>query len=120
MAVTHATQTVQPNDASKDVSANAWNEAHTVTPDTIANILSDHDFVAHDWENAGVAILFANTRTITVSHGVAGVTTYSIQITSDSYSIFRYTNKTATQFTIEVEAPPETDIHFDWRVVKLS
>jgi hypothetical protein len=29
--VTHATQTSKPNDSSKDVSANAWNEAHTIT-----------------------------------------------------------------------------------------
>lgn len=30
VSVLHATQTTKPNDSSKDVSANAWNEAHTI------------------------------------------------------------------------------------------
>jgi hypothetical protein len=30
MSIKHATQTGEPNDASKDVSADAWNEGHDV------------------------------------------------------------------------------------------
>jgi len=35
MTITHSTTTSKPNDASKDVSATAWNAAHTIAADTI-------------------------------------------------------------------------------------
>lgn len=90
-----------------------WNAVHGITPDTIDNILSDHDQVAHDWTSSGTATMFAFTKERTVDHGLAG--TPHVTVTFDAFVIFRVVNKTATQFTVQVDAPQESECHFDWK-----
>lgn len=48
MSVKHTTQTARPNNSSRDVSADAWNAAHTVTPEPISSILTNHNKDVHD------------------------------------------------------------------------
>jgi len=104
--IKHATQTTKPNDASKDVGANAWNESHTLT---------GHDQAAHDWESSGSFTIQAGLTTIFVSHNLGAIP--KVFFSSDSFVFGKITNKTETQFTFSTEAPLDFDLHVDWRAV---
>src|SRR3954471_20106083 len=55
ISVTHATTVVGPNDPSDEVSANAWNEAHTITGLGTAAAANTGDFDAAGAATAAVA-----------------------------------------------------------------
>lgn len=67
VSVSHATTTAQPNDPTKDVSATAWNEAHTVTGLGTAAESAATDFATASHNHAGVYQPLATVLTNTTA-----------------------------------------------------
>ncbi len=64
--VKHATQIVGVNNDSKDVSADAWNEAHA--KGNTADVLSDHDKTLHDALGIDAATLGGSSKAEVQDH----------------------------------------------------
>ncbi len=62
----------------------------------------------------GTATIIAGNTTVVVNHGLSG-TPYPIAEPQSSYGTGHFINtKTATQFTINIDAPQPVNVDFDW------
>ena len=104
MTIKHATQTAKPNDASKDVSANAWNADHVVI-----GYLID---VAH-----GTTTITTGNSYIDVVHNAGAVpSSYSITPLSIEGAIWFIDNETINSFRLNLFSIQEGDASFKWRL----
>ena len=62
----HATLTTKPNNPAYDVSADAWNEAHS--PGACAEVLTDHNKLTHDGLGIDAATLEGSTKATVQDH----------------------------------------------------
>lgn len=114
MTVTHTTQAPLPNHTTVQavnvgdpvtISANAYNENHTVTPFALSDILTSY---------RSTVTVFAYTAYRVVTHGL-GVIPHVFPPTPHSANgtLCFITNITATQFTINLAASQDDDNNFD-------
>lgn len=66
VGIKHHTQTAKPDDPTKDVSADEWNEEHD--KGTIADVLTDHNKAVHDALNIDAATLETSTKAQVQDH----------------------------------------------------
>lgn len=67
-------------------------------------------------ENIGVATISAGSTSVTVNHGLAGTPTIVfIEVNHDELKDYKITNKTSTQFTVEVPNAVSADRTFTWK-----
>lgn len=62
----------------------------------------------------GTVTLLSNTQTIVVNHGLSGIPKVIIESDDLRGSLHWITNKTVTQFTINIDAPQNINVNFDW------
>ena len=119
MTVTHTTQAPLPNHTTVQsvnvgdpvaISANAYNENHTVTPFLLSEILTSF---------RSTVMVFANTISRVVTHNL-GVIPHVFPPTPHSANgtLCFITNVTTTQFTINLAASQDDNNEFDVLAVK--
>lgn len=107
LSISHATKTGQANHSTVqsvnvgdpvDLSANAWNEDHLMT----------------GW-NSGNFVVFANTTSRTINHGLAGgIPKVTLTPRNQYAAMYFVTNINVTQFTVNLLTSQEVDSEFDW------
>ena len=75
--IKHSVISVEPNDATKEVSSTAWNDGHT--PGTIADVLTDHDKAAHD-------ALLIDADTLDTQHAAEFAPVAHVTVTTNPHS----------------------------------
>lgn len=118
MAVKHTTQAPLPNHTTVEavnvgdpvaISANAYNEDHTVTPFALSDILTSFsDTVA----------IPAGTTSIIVTHNLGVIPRVFITPFSANGSLWFITNRTITQFTLNLASAQDDNNNFDVLAVK--
>ena len=91
------------------------------TPISIASGSNIHgiikDNIGYVTENSGTATIPSGQTSVTVEHGLAGTPTIVfIEVNHDELKDYKITNKTSTQFTVEVPNAVSADRTFGWRV----
>jgi len=148
MSIKHSkVSTVADGSDSTQIRPSDWNQDHSITPDTIANILSDHDKATHDALGidadlldgshatafaaaahahavnqiiglaGGSATVYANTLTRVVNHNLGTIPKVFLESQSIGGIMHFVSNKTTTQFTINLASPQELDVEFDWGAI---
>lgn len=86
----------------------------TADQDAATKKYTDDTFITIATISRGTATITAGNQTVVVNHGLSG-TPYVTCEGQSEYGTGKYINtKTATQFTINIDAPQPVNVDFDW------
>jgi len=98
----------------RDVTIEASDQGVSVNPNCQKVYLEN--IIGYVTENCGTATIPSGQTSVTVEHGLAGTPTIVfIEVNHDELKDYKITNKTSTQFTVEVPNAVSADRTFSWR-----